>query len=277
MKGILYLVGTPIGNMGDITLRALETLKSVDVIAAEDTRNTLKLLNRYDIKVPLTSYYEHKKREKGEYILKQLLEGKNVALVTDAGMPAVSDPGASLAELCIENDVEFTVIPGPTAAVTGLVMSGLPCERFCFEGFLTVKKTGRMERLEALKKEERTLIFYEAPHKLVRTLTDMYAVFGDRRIAICRELTKKFEQTLRLKISEALKYYENNEPRGEFVLVVEGYQETEEEKEKILPLEEQVDECIQAGMDKKEAIANVAKTNGIPKREVYNLYLKYKN
>lgn len=277
MKGTLYLVGTPIGNMGDITLRALETLKSVDVIAAEDTRNTLKLLNRFDIKVPLTSYYEHKKREKGEYILKQLLEGKNVAMVTDAGMPSVSDPGASLAELCIENGVEFTVIPGPTAAVTGLVLSGLPSERFCFEGFLTVKKTGRMERLESLKKEDRTLIFYEAPHKLKRTLDDMYSVFGDRKIAICRELTKKFEEVLRFNLSDAIKYYEENEPRGEFVLVVDGYTENEENTEETLPLEEQVHKLVEDGMDKKEAIANVAKTNGVPKREVYNLYLKYKS
>ena len=277
MKGTLYLVGTPIGNMGDITLRALETLKSVDVIAAEDTRNTLKLLNRFDIKVPLTSYYEHKKREKGEYILKQLLDGKNVAMVTDAGMPSVSDPGASLAELCIENGVEFTVIPGPTAAVTGLVLSGLPSERFCFEGFLTVKKTGRMERLESLKKEDRTLIFYEAPHKLKRTLEDMFSVFGDRKIAICRELTKKFEEVLRLNLSDAIAYYEENEPRGEFVLVVDGYKEEETETEDILPLEEQVQKLIDDGIDKKEAIASVAKANGVPKREVYNLYLKYKS
>ena len=197
MKGKLYIVATPIGNLADISLRALEVLKDVDLIAAEDTRHTKKLLNHFDINTPLTSYYEHKKREKGEFVLQKLIDGKNIALVSDAGMPGISDPGEDLVRLCIENNIELTVIPGATAFAVALVMSGLSTSCFRFEGFLTVKKTGRLAKLEQLKSEKSTLIFYEAPHKLLRTLNDFLDVFGDRKIAVCRELTKKYEEILR--------------------------------------------------------------------------------
>ncbi|OQB15182.1 MAG: Ribosomal RNA small subunit methyltransferase I [Firmicutes bacterium ADurb.Bin193] len=272
MAGKLFIVGTPIGNMDDITIRALEALKNADLIAAEDTRRTGILLNRFNIKVPLTSYYEHKKREKGEYVIKKLKEGKNVALVSDAGMPAISDPGEDLVKLCIENGIEFTVIPGPTAFVTALVASGLPTSNFCFEGFLTVKKTGRLARLEEIKNDKRTLVFYEAPHKLDRTLKDILAVLGDRRAAACRELTKKHEEVIRGTVSSLITHFSETGPKGEFVLVVEGLVK-EEEKEFSMTVSEHIDMLISEGMDKKEAVKTAAKQRNLPKREVYNAYV----
>ncbi len=270
MKGKLYSVATPIGYLADISLRALEVLKDVDLIAAEDTRHTKKLLNHFDINTPLTSYYEHKKREKGEFVLQKLIDGKNIALVSDAGMPGISDPGEDLVRLCIENNIELTVIPGATAFAVALVMSGLSTSCFRFEGFLTVKKTGRLAKLEQLKSEKSTLIFYEAPHKLLRTLNDFLDVFGDRKIAVCRELTKKYEEILRDNTSNIISHFEQIPPKGEFIIVVQGATETK-------PIEfeqtaaQMVENLINSkGIDKKEAIKQVAKQRGIPKREVYN-------
>ncbi len=274
LAGTLYIVATPIGNMDDMTLRAIDTLKSVDLVAAEDTRRTRLLLNHFQIKVPLTSYYEHKKREKGEYVLKMLLDGKNVALVSDAGMPAISDPGGDLVRLCIDNRIAFTVIPGATAFTTALVMSGLPTDGFSFEGFLTVKKSGRLAHLEAVKPDKRTLIFYEAPHKLLRTLADMQEVLGDRRAAACRELTKKFEEVIRGALSELIAHFSRTEPRGEFVLVVEGNTEAPAGQKPVSDILAQIDRHTSDGMDKKAAITLVAKQNNLPKREVYSAYLK---
>lgn len=272
MAGKLYIVGTPIGNLGDITLRALEVLKSVDIIAAEDTRHTVRLLNHFDIRAPLISYYEHKKREKGELIIKKLLDGKKVALVSDAGMPGISDPGEDLVRLCIENNIEFTVVPGPTAFTTALVLSGLSTSNFSFEGFLTVRKNGRAAHLEEIKKMRQTLIFYEAPHKLRRTLSDILTAFGDRKIAVCRELTKKYEEVIRGRVSEVISHFEKTEPKGEFVLVVEGYKEPAPSKADEISVVESVQKLIGEGMDKKEAIRQAAKNLGLPKREVYNEY-----
>ncbi|NLB80875.1 MAG: 16S rRNA (cytidine(1402)-2'-O)-methyltransferase [Clostridiaceae bacterium] len=270
MKGKLYSVATPIGYLADISLRVLEVLKDVDLIAAEDTRHTKKLLNHFDINTPLTSYYEHKKREKGEFVLQKLIDGKNIALVSDAGMPGISDPGEDLVRLCIENNIELTVIPGATAFAVALVMSGLSTSCFRFEGFLTVKKTGRLAKLEQLKSEKSTLIFYEAPHKLLRTLNDFLDVFGDRKIAVCRELTKKYEEILRDNTSNIISHFEQIPPKGEFIIVVQGATETK-------PIEfeqtaaQMVENLINSkGIDKKEAIKQVAKQRGIPKREVYN-------
>lgn len=276
IKGMLYIVATPIGNLDDITLRALETLRSVDLIAAEDTRHTKKLLNHFGINTPLTSYYEHKKREKGEFVLEKLKDGKNVALVSDAGMPGISDPGEDLVRLCIENGIEFTVIPGATAFAAALVLSGLGTSNFRFEGFLTVKKSGRLERLEKLKKETATLIFYEAPHKLLRTLRDLLEVLGDRSIAVCRELTKKYEEVIRCKISEAVKLFEEREPKGEFVLVVEGCTLPETVDFQQTPAQ-LVDTLIGGGMDKKSAIKQAAKLMGVSKRDIYSNYIEEKS
>ena len=223
MSGTLYLVATPIGNLGDFSPRAVETLETVDFIAAEDTRVSIKLLNHFEIKKPLVSYHEHNHITAGQAILARLLAGESCALVTDAGTPAVSDPGEDLVRLCAENDVEVLSIPGCCAAVNALAVSGLPTGRFTFEGFLTVNKKSRRERLESLKTEERTMIFHEAPHKLLTTLEDMTAVFGaDRRIALCRELTKLHEETRRCTLGEAIAYYNENTPKGEFVLVLAG-------------------------------------------------------
>ena len=223
MSGTLYLVGTPIGNLGDLSVRALETLRSADFIAAEDTRVTAKLLNHFEIKKPCVSYYEHNKYASGEKIVARLLTGETCALVTDAGMPAISDPGEDLVRLCAENGVEVRAIPGCCAAVNALAVSGLPTGRFTFEGFLTVNKKSRREHLNSLKDETRTMIFHEAPHKLRTTLNDLMEAFGpDRRISLCRELTKLHEEVLRFTLAEAVAYYEENAPKGEYVLVVAG-------------------------------------------------------
>ncbi len=267
---MLYLVGTPIGNFDDMTYRAVETLKSVDLIAAEDTRNTLNLLNHFDIKTKITSYHEHNKASKGQQLLEMLLNGKNIAVVTDAGMPAISDPGEDIVKLCIENNIEITTVPGPTAFVSALVMSGMPTKGVVFEGFLSAKTSEREKRLIELKDYKETIIFYEAPHKLLRTLEHIKDIFGDRKISVSREITKKFEESVRGNISDVIAHFIDNNPRGEFVLVVEGAEEKGEVY--IISVIEHVDKLISEGFDKKNAIAEVAKIRKIPKRNVYNEY-----
>ena len=267
---MLYLVGTPIGNFDDMTYRAVETLKNVDLIAAEDTRNTLNLLNHFNIKAKLTSYHEHNKASKGQQLLELLLNGKDIAVVTDAGMPAISDPGEEIVKLCIENNIKVTTIPGPTAFVSALVMSGLPAKGIVFEGFLSAKNSEREKRLVELKDYKETIIFYEAPHKLLRTLEHIKNVFGDREISISREITKKFEETIRGKISEIIEHFTKFNPKGEFVLVISGAEEKQEVY--ITSVIQHVDELISRGMDKKTAIAEVAKLRKIPKRNIYNEY-----
>jgi len=278
-KGTLYLVATPIGNLQDITLRAINTLKEVELIAAEDTRQTIKLLNHFEIKKPLISYYEHNKIVKGNYLIEQLLQGKDIALVSDAGTPGISDPGEDLVRLCIENGVKVTMIPGPVAAVTGMVISGLPAGRFVFEGFLPMNKRTRQERLRQLKDETRTIVFYEAPHKLPYTLKDMYNAWGDRRIALARELTKRYEEVIRCNLSEAAERYQVETPKGEFVVVVEGQDQKvliEQEKDKFadMSIEEHVEKYTGEGLSKKEAIKKVAEDRGVNKRDVYNSVMK---
>ena len=277
MSGTLYLCATPIGNLGDVSMRCLEILKNVDLVAAEDTRRTVQLLNHFEISKPLTSYHEHNKREKGEYITSLLEEGKNVALVSDAGTPAISDPGEDLVSLCIEKGIEITSVPGPVAAINALILSGISPRRFCFEGFLSVNKRHRKEHLDSLKNDTHTLIFYEAPHKLRDTLNDMCHIFGgERRIALARELTKLHEEILRMTLSEAVEYYKENSPRGEYVLIISGAEEsettTDEQWWSELSEKEHVDEYIKKGMDSKEAIKAAAKDRNVPKREVYNAY-----
>lgn len=270
MSGTLYLVATPIGNLGDFSPRAVETLETVDFIAAEDTRVSIKLLNHFEIKKPLVSYHEHNHITAGQAILARLLAGESCALVTDAGTPAVSDPGEDLVRLCAENDVEVLSIPGCCAAVNALAVSGLPTGRFTFEGFLTVNKKSRRERLESLKNEERTMIFHEAPHKLLTTLEDMTAVFGaDRRIALCRELTKLHEETRRCTLGEAIAYYTENAPKGEFVLVLAG---AEPREATAVTLEDAVAQVLTLkaqGMRLKDAAKEVAEHTGLSKNELY--------
>ena len=274
-SGTLYLVATPIGNLEDITFRAIRTLKEVDLIAAEDTRQTIKLLNHFEIKKPLVSYYEHNKVVKGNYLIQQLKEGKNIALVSDAGSPGISDPGEDMVRLAIENGITATMIPGPVAAITGLVISGLPTGRFVFEGFLPMNKRTRQEKLKHLKNEVRTIIFYEAPHKLTYTLKDLYSAFGDRRIALARELTKRYEEVVRCTISEAIEKYDETPPKGEFVVILEGedeelIQKNEQEVYSDIPLEQHVQMYVDKGMTKKDAIKKVAEDRGLNKRDVYN-------
>lgn len=274
--GILYLVATPIGNLGDISARALEVLESVDLIAAEDTRRTVQLLNHFGISKPLTSYHEHNKREKGQYIISLLKQGKNVAQVSDAGTPAISDPGEDLVGLCIENDITVTSVPGPVAGINALILSGLNTRRFAFEGFLSVNKRHRHEHLSSVKNDTHTLIFYEAPHKLRTTLEDMRDAFGGgRRIALVRELTKLHEEVIRTDIDGAIEKYKEVSPRGEYVLVVEGAKEDAGEEEKPwagLSASEHVEKYISEGMSSKEAIKRTAVDRGVPKREIYNEY-----
>ena len=270
MSGTLYLVATPIGNLGDFSPRAVETLETVDFIAAEDTRVSVKLLNHFEIKKPLVSYHEHNHVSAGQAILQRLLAGESCALVTVAGTPAVSDPGEDLVRLCAENGVEVLSIPGCCAAVNALAVSGLPTGRFAFEGFLTVNKKNRRERLEALKSEERTLIFHEAPHKLLTTLQDMEAVFGsDRRIALCRELTKLHEETFRTTLGGAVAHYTENPPKGEFVLVLAG---AEPRQEAMVTLEDAVAQVLTLkahGVRLKDAAKEVADHTGFSKNELY--------
>jgi len=266
---MLYIVGTPIGNLDDMTFRGVETLKNADLIAAEDTRQTIKLLSHFGIETPLTSYHEHNRAAKGVKLMEMLRVGKNVALVSDAGMPCISDPGCELVKECIAQNIEMTVVPGPTAFVTGVVLSGLKTQNFKFVGFLSVRTSERMEKLNDIKNETETLIFYEAPHKLLRTLNDLLIVFGDRNIAVCRELTKRYEEVRRGTISEVKNHFENNPIKGEFVLVVEGA--VIEEKTFEMSVEEHLISLMNQGFDKKQAITAVAKERNLPKREVYDV------
>lgn len=274
MSGKLYVVGTPIGNLGDFSPRALETLQNCSFIAAEDTRVTLKLLNRFEIKKPLVSYYEHNIRERGQEILARILAGEDCAVVTDAGMPCISDPGEDLVRLCAENGVETVVVPGPSAAVSALAVSGLPTARFSFEGFLSVKRTSRMEHLEAVRGDPRTLIFYEAPHKLVSTLTDMLEAFGDRRIALARELTKVHEEVRRTTLAGAAAHYAENPPRGEFVLIVEGAPPKKTEPPDFREAVELTLELAAQGASLSEAAKDAARRTGYKKGELYKAALK---
>lgn len=279
MNGTLYLCATPIGNLEDITLRVLRTLKEVDLIAAEDTRNTLKLLNHYGIKKPLTSYHEHNKYEKADELIGHLLRGENIAVVTDAGTPAISDPGEVIAHKCIEQGIRVTSLPGACALITALTMSGMPARRFCFEGFLPVDKKERTHVLERFAQEERTTIFYEAPHHLSATLEDLCKAAGNRQITLCRELTKKFEEAVPTTLEEAIDYYQDNAPRGEYVLVVAGLDpEEKKSREELafseLPLSVHMEMYMQKGMSRKDAMKQVAKDRGISKRDVYRMLLQ---
>lgn len=273
---VLYLVGTPIGNLGDISPRCREILETVDFIAAEDTRNTLKLLNYMGIKKPLISYFEHNKRERGMEILSRIQEGKTCALVTDAGMPGISDPGEDLVKLLTEEGYTVSVVPGPCALISALVLSGLPTGRFSFQGFLSTAKKSRREHLEGLKYTKETLIFYEAPQKLRNTLADLLEYFGDRRVALCRELTKLHEEVQRGTLSEMIAYYAEKDPRGEYVLVLEGAAEKKQEEAfwQKLTVAAHVDYYVQTGMTKKDAIKAAANDRGVAKNEVYNEVMK---
>ncbi|KYH29688.1 MULTISPECIES: 16S rRNA (cytidine(1402)-2'-O)-methyltransferase [Clostridium] len=279
MSGRLYVVPTPIGNLKDITLRALEVLENVDLVAAEDTRQSLKLLNHFNIKKPLVSYHKFNENEKSENIIEILKEGKNVALVSDAGTPGISDPGSVIVKKCIEEGIEFDVLTGATAVTTALVYSGLDTTKFLFRGFLPRENKDRKSIIEDLKDREETLIFYEAPHRLIKTLEFLYENLGDRQIAICRELTKIHEEIIRRNLSEAIEYYRNKEPRGEYVLVVQGKSREEKRKEeeevwRKLTIEEHIKKYMNEGISKKDAIKKVAKDRNIAKSEVYKYSLK---
>jgi 16S rRNA (cytidine1402-2'-O)-methyltransferase len=279
MAGTLYVVGTPIGNLGDFSPRAVEVLSSVDFIAAEDTRVTIKLLNHFGIKKPMVSYYEHNRTERGAMLIERMLNGESCALVSDAGMPIISDPGEDLTLRCHENGIQVCAVPGPSAFVTALAISGMPSGRFTFEGFLSVSKPSRRKHLEELVNEKRTMIFHEAPHKLKATVSDMAEIFGeDRKAAFCRELTKLNEQILRVTLGEAKEYYSKNEPRGEFVVVVEGAPSEKESdlfwSEMTIP--EHVIFYINSGMSKNDAIKAAAKDRKLSKNDVYSQVLDIK-
>lgn len=274
MAGILYLCATPIGNLQDMTPRVVETLKEVDLIAAEDTRNSIKLLNHFEIKTPMTSYHEFNKVEKALYLVEQLQTGKNIALISDAGTPAISDPGEILVRECHNAGIRVTSLPGACALITALTMSGLNTRRFCMEGFLPSDKKEKRNILEELKQESRTIILYEAPHRLSKTLSELYEALGDREIALCRELTKKFETVMKTTLKEAIDYYKENEPRGEYVLVLEGKSLVEKKQEKIeewekMSIEEHMAFYENQGIDHKEALKKVAKDRGVGKRDIY--------
>lgn len=278
MAGKLFLCATPIGNLGDMTPRVIETLESVDVIAAEDTRNSIKLLNHFEIKTPMTSYHEYNKIEKAEQLVSQLLSGKNIALITDAGTPAISDPGEVLVAKCQEAGVPVTSLPGCCACITALTLSGLPTRRFCFEGFLPSDKKEKKYILDELQNETRTIIMYEAPHHLKRTLKELYDVLGQRRITLCRELTKKFETVFPTTLEDALAYYEENEPKGEYVLVLEGKSRKElllnqQAKWEEMSIEEHMALYENQGIDRKSAMKMVAADRGVSKRDIYQALL----
>ena len=279
MAGTLYLCATPIGNLGDMTPRVIETLKEVDIIAAEDTRNSIKLLNHFEIRTSMTSYHEYNKVEKADYLVEQLMQDKNVALITDAGTPAISDPGEVLVQKCIQAGITVTSLPGAAACITALTLSGLSTRRFCFEGFLPSDKKEKAEILEELKEESRTIILYEAPHHLVRTLKELYETLGNRKVTLCRELTKKFETLLPTTLEDALALYEQEEPRGEYVLVIEGKSRQEKKEEErqawqTMSIEEHMAYYEKEGLDKKSAMKQVAKDRGVTKREIYQYFLK---
>lgn len=274
MAGKLFLCATPIGNLKDMTPRVAETLQEADVIAAEDTRNSIKLLNYFGISTPMTSYHEYNKIDKARTLIAQMQEGKNVALITDAGTPAISDPGEVLVQMCQEAGITVTSLPGPAACITALTLSGLSTRRFCFEGFLSADKKERRMVLEELKEESRTIILYEAPHHLKQTLKELYEAVGERRITLCRELTKKFETVMPTTLTGALQFYEEEEPRGEYVLVLEGKSLAEKKREKEagfqeMSIEEHMAVYEEQGMERKEAMKQVAKDRGVPKREIY--------
>ena len=278
-KGTLYLCATPIGNLEDMTFRAVRILKEVDVIAAEDTRNSVKLLNHFDIHTPMTSYHEFNKIDKGQYLVKRLLDGENIALITDAGMPGISDPGEELVRMCRDAGVPVTAVPGACACVTALVISGRPTRRFCFDAFLPTDKKERRAVLEELKTETRTSVIYEAPHRLVKTLQELLSELGDRKITVCKELTKKHETGFETTLQEAVSYYEQNEPRGEYVLVLEGCSRQQMEQEaqdawKEMSLKDHMKVYEDQGMNRKDAMKQVAKDRGVGKREIYQALLE---
>lgn len=278
--GTLYLCATPIGNLEDITYRVLRTLKEVDLIAAEDTRNSIRLLNHFEIKTPMTSYHEYNKIDKAYQLVAKMREGKNIALITDAGTPGISDPGEDIVRICYEEGIPVTSLPGAAACITALTMSGLPTRRFVFEAFLPKDKKEHQAVLEELKTETRTIIIYEAPHHLVRTLQELSdTIGGDRRLTICRELTKRHEEKLQMTLTDSLSYYEVNEPRGEYVLIIAGRSREEMKKEEqagweALSLEEHMAHYESQGIDRKEAMKRVAKDRGVSKRDIYQALLK---
>lgn len=279
MAGKLFLCATPIGNLEDITFRVLRTLKEVDLIAAEDTRHSIKLLNHFEIQTPMTSYHEYNKVEKAKYLVKMMEEGKNIAVITDAGTPGISDPGEELVRQCFEAGIEVSSLPGPAACITALTMSGLKTRRFAFEAFLPADRKERKEILAELTNETRTIIIYEAPHHLVATLKELYEALGDREITQCRELTKKYEEAYKSTISGLLEKYEAEEPRGEYVLVIQGksMEEKKAEREedwKKLTIEEHMNYYLEKGIEKKEAMKMVAKDRGISKRDVYSVCIE---
>ena len=277
--GTLYLCATPIGNLEDMTFRVIRTLKEVDMIAAEDTRNSIKLLNHFEIKTPMTSYHEYNKIEKGHKLVQMLLDGKNLALITDAGTPGISDPGEELVQMCYEAGVPVTSLPGAAACITALTLSGLSTRRFVFEAFLPSDKKERQQVLEELKNDTRTVICYEAPHRVVKTLKELLEALGDRRITICRELTKKHETAWQTHIAEACEYYQENAPKGECVLVIEGrsreeLKAEEQEQWEQMPLEAHMEHYESQGMDHKSAMKQVAKDRGVSKRDIYRMLLE---
>ena len=277
MAGKLFLCATPIGNLKDMTPRVIDTLREVDMIAAEDTRNSIKLLNHFEIKTSMTSYHEYNKVEKARYLIDQMLMGKDISLITDAGTPAISDPGEVLVKMCHEAGIVVTSLPGPAACITALTLSGLSTRRFCFEGFLPADKKEKKDILEDLKKESRTIILYEAPHHLVRTLEELYEALGERKITLCRELTKRFETVIVTTLEQALERYKEEEPRGEYVLVLEGKSIREKKIEQTrewsrISLEEHMEIYESKGLSRKEAMKQVAADRGVPKREIYNEY-----
>ena len=280
LGGVLYLVATPIGNLADITERAKKVLSEVDFVAAEDTRNSMKLLSVFEIKKELISYFEHNKKSSGERIVARLLSGESCALITDAGMPAISDPGEDIVRMCADAGITVAIVPGACAAVSALALSALSTSRFAFEGFLSANKSERRKRLESVKSEGRTMIFYEAPHKLTATLADMLEVFGgERKISLCRELTKLNEDVMRTTLEGACAYYKENSPRGEYVLVLEGAEEagcevTPENELLSLSPREHVEKYIRDGMSKMDAIKKTAKDRGVPKSEIYDLMIE---
>lgn len=279
MAGTLYLCATPIGNLEDMTFRCVRILKEVDLIAAEDTRNSIRLLNHFEIKTPMTSYHEYNKIEKGRKLVEKLREGTDIALITDAGTPGISDPGEELVRMCREEGVPVTAVPGAAACVTALTISGLSTRRFAFEAFLPTEKKERQQILEELKQETRTIVLYEAPHRLIKTLRLLLETLGDRQVRVCRELTKKHETVYENTLSGAVSYYEEQEPKGECVLVIAGKSREEIRREEQMQweemtLEEHMEKYLSEGMDRKEAMKQVAKDRGIGKREVYRALLQ---
>ena len=283
MSGTLYLCATPIGNLEDMTFRAVRILQEVDLIAAEDTRNSVKLLNHFDIHTPMTSYHEYNKYDKGRRLVEKLLEGSSIALITDAGTPGISDPGEELVKMCHDAGICVTAVPGPAACITALTISGLPTRRFVFEAFLPSDKKERENVLRTLEREQRTIVVYEAPHRLIKTLKLLAErLGGERRVSVCRELTKRHETVFRASLAEAVSYYDVNEPKGECVLVIEGMSREaadQEEKEKWadMSIEDHMEYYLSQGLDRKEAMKRTAKDRGVPKREIYNFLEKEKS